>query len=150
MLGHGNGQQRYRQRDANPEAPRHGAQFGIIAIAGGRRHRFQRHAADRAVARLLAHDLRVHRAGPQDLAGGGHKGPRGGDAVARRIGREFFAATGAAEEVAVAGVVGAVAGLGRIDEHAADRIMRRNRRRRRMVAIEGWCFCRCHQVLPYT
>ena len=69
LLGHGKAEQRHRERDANPETPRHVAQLGIFGGAGRRRHRLQRHAADRAAAGLPAHDLRMHRAGPADLAG---------------------------------------------------------------------------------
>ena len=59
---------RHRQRRANPEAPRHVAQLGTLALLGRRQHRLQRHAADGAVARTHLAHLRVHRAGVLDLA----------------------------------------------------------------------------------
>src|SRR5215469_1018516 len=69
MLCHRNSEERDRERDADPEAPRHIAQFRIFGVAPGGRHRLQRHAADRAASRFLAHDLRVHWTGPKNLAG---------------------------------------------------------------------------------
>ena len=50
-----------RQRERNPEAPRH---IGELAAVGyGRRLGLKRHAADRTVARLGLTDFRVHRTG---------------------------------------------------------------------------------------
>src|SRR5581483_4480467 len=58
----------YTQNRANPEAPRHVAQLGIIFLPGrGNVLRLQRHPADRAITRLILLDLRMHRAGVDDL-----------------------------------------------------------------------------------
>ncbi len=54
---------RHRQHEADPEAPRHVGEFGIGAAIGGHQFGFERHAADRAGARPDLPDLRMHRAG---------------------------------------------------------------------------------------
>jgi len=48
---------------------------------------------------------------------------RGRDDIARRLGGEFFLATGAAEEIAAAGMLGVVPGSRRVDRHATHRIV---------------------------
>src|SRR6516225_6871018 len=113
MLGHGDGQQRQRERDTDPEAPRHVAQFRIFGFACRWRHRLESHPADRAIARLLAQDLRMHRAGPQDLTGW--------DAY------EATAVSGQ-EDIAVAGIISAMLGIGGIDTHSAYGIAFRTQR----------------------
>lgn len=50
------------KRNAEPEAPRHVAQFGIVFNGSRHRARFERHAANGARAGARANDLRVHRA----------------------------------------------------------------------------------------
>ena len=60
-------QQRRREQRAPAEAPRHVDQLWILGLLRGRDARLQRHAADGTVARPLAHDLGVHRAGPAGL-----------------------------------------------------------------------------------
>ena len=63
-VAHGDREERDGERQAGPEAARHVAQFGILRLRRGDGARLQCHAADRARARLLAHDLRVHGAHP--------------------------------------------------------------------------------------
>ena len=60
---HGHREQWGRKRDADPESPRHVAQFWIVFLRRGYSARLERHAADRARSGLGAHDLRMHRAG---------------------------------------------------------------------------------------
>jgi len=59
---------------------------------------------------------------PDEQARGDHciKGARGRDDVERGIGPELFAALGAAEKIAVAGMLGAVPSFGRIDGHRGE------------------------------
>ena len=59
---------RHRQRGADPEALRHVAQLGALALLGGGQHGLERHAADGAAPRSHLAHLRVHRAGVLDLA----------------------------------------------------------------------------------
>ena len=61
---HGKGHQWNAQRHAPPKATRHVAQLGILLLRCGDGHRLERHAADWAEARPVAHDLRMHGAGP--------------------------------------------------------------------------------------
>ena len=61
-VAHGERHHRRRQRHARPEAARHVHELGIGPLLDLDRPRLERHAADRARARLVAHDLRVHRA----------------------------------------------------------------------------------------
>ena len=49
--------------DADPEAPRHVAKFGILFFVRGDGARLQRHAADGTTTRLGANDFRMHGAG---------------------------------------------------------------------------------------
>ena len=62
---------------------------------------------------------------------------RGRHDVARRIGRELFLATGTAEEVAVARMLGAVLGFCGIDRHPAHGVTHLGWRRRSMVLMAG-------------
>ena len=64
MPAHFEHQNRQRENQPDPEPARHGDQFRVRRVRRQRHaHGFQRHAADRAVARALLDDLRVHRAG---------------------------------------------------------------------------------------
>jgi hypothetical protein len=78
----------------------------------------------------------VHKTSPAGTAGQG--------GVARRIGGERFPAARATEDIAVAGMLGTVAGRGRVDGHSAHGIARR-RRLRRLVLRTGYVFGRGHQ-----
>ncbi len=61
---HGGQQQRRAQRRANPQAPLHEAQLGIVfRLMGGHHPRFKRHAALGAVARTIAYHFGMHGAG---------------------------------------------------------------------------------------
>ena len=54
---------RQRQDSADPESSRHVSQFRIILFADATwRFQLKRHAANRAIARMVLLDLRVHRA----------------------------------------------------------------------------------------
>ena len=55
------------ERERQPEAPRHVDQLGVRLVLERDDARLERHPADRARARLVADDLRVHRAGVFDL-----------------------------------------------------------------------------------
>src|SRR6516165_5279658 len=82
VLRHDDGEERDRERDADPEAARHVREFWIYRVRHRRRHRLQRHAADRAASRSVAHDLGMHWARPQRpgyaraRVGRGHPVPR--------------------------------------------------------------------------
>ena len=57
-------QKRNRQHGANPKAAREIDELRVRSFVGGRDpHRLKGHAADRTVARFVAHDFRVHWAG---------------------------------------------------------------------------------------
>src|SRR3546814_12753106 len=100
-----------------------GGQLRVLAIVQAGHFRLQRHAADRAGAGAVLHDLRMHRAG---MAGTGRRGRPGFGlvrvAVAPRIGGALRAAAGAAEVVVGAVVGGGVWGGGRVGGHAAARV----------------------------
>ena len=51
--------QREGETDADPEPSRHAVKLGI-GFGGRNRHWLERHTADRAISRLVAHDLRMH------------------------------------------------------------------------------------------
>ncbi len=106
VLAHGDRHQRDRQRHPDPEPPRHVAQLGVGGLPGSRRHRLERHAADRAAAGPVAHDLRMHRAGPLDLTGPRCFARRGRAQITRRIGVEPLAAPAAAEMVGMSRMLG--------------------------------------------
>ncbi len=85
VLAHGDDDQRHGERRAHPEAARHVDELGVLLLLEGHRARLERHAADGALARRVAHDLGVH---------GAHVlGPR--RRRARRLGLERHAALGA-------------------------------------------------------
>ena len=75
-MRHGQEEDRQTQRRTDPEAADHIVQFGIIPD-GIRRDRLgvERHSADRAIPRVIAFDLRMHRAGVE--RSGGRLPPRG-------------------------------------------------------------------------
>jgi len=52
-----------RQRRCDPEPARHVHEFGIRPLVDEHRAWLERHPADRARTRAVAHDLRMHRAG---------------------------------------------------------------------------------------
>src|SRR5439155_11173604 len=60
-VAHHEHDQRQAQRRADPEPPGHVFQLGVLFVAGHRSW-LQGHAANRARARSVAHDLRMHRA----------------------------------------------------------------------------------------
>jgi hypothetical protein len=76
-------EQRRRQRGRDPEAPLHVDPLRVLDLLRGDRARLERHPADRARSRRVAHDLRMHRAGPLDLRAGRRHG-RGRFRGARR------------------------------------------------------------------
>ena len=116
---------RHRQREPDPEPPRHVEQFGIGVALRLRHFGFERHAADRTGARTLLPNLRMHGAG-EDRS---HR-HRCGRLACRRIeifrgiGGKLRAATTGAEEVELAAMAVAVRRRLRIHGHAADRIER--------------------------
>ena len=97
MAAHLQHDRRQRQREADPEAPRHVGELGIGRVVEARDLGLQRHAADRAASGTDLADLRMHRAGVDRALG------RGGFRLAVlfeiffRIGGEFGAAAGRAE-----------------------------------------------------
>ena len=66
MTAHLKKQHRNCDDRAHDEATAHVSEFRIWARFRARRHRLQRHAADRARAWAVAHDLGMHRACPFD------------------------------------------------------------------------------------
>ena len=101
MAAHLEHDDRHRQRQADPEPARHVDEFGVRPGLGGRHHRLERHAADRARARPDLPDLRVHRAGV-DRAFRNRPARRpalGRREIALRVGEELVAASGRAEIV---------------------------------------------------
>ncbi len=130
------------QHEADPEAPRHVGELGI-GTGGSAWHLWlERHAADRARARTRLADLWMHRAGVDRAFDDGRRFAR--LQVLLRIGNEFRAAAGGAEEIGVAVVIGAMLGSRRIDAHAADRVDFGSGRRVRVMML-----CRgAHDILP--
>jgi hypothetical protein len=63
-VAHYEGEQGKSEHEPDPEPARDIDQLGIGPLLRGDRHRLQRHAADRTATRLVANNLRVHRAGP--------------------------------------------------------------------------------------
>jgi hypothetical protein len=61
--GHRDREQRSSEDHADPESPRHVAQFGIVFCRGGDSAGLEGHAADGTRSGAGAHDLRMHRAG---------------------------------------------------------------------------------------
>ncbi len=96
-------------------------QLGIVHVLGQRAHRLERHAADRAIARSLLHDLRVHGAGVERAYRQGLR-LTGFIEIAVGIGREFAAAAFGAEMICAPVVVVSRLTAMRIDRHAANGI----------------------------
>jgi len=105
-LPHREDQDRRRQCHADPKATRHIDEFRILLFFQRHRHRLERHAADRAIAGALLHDLRVHRADvgacALDNSGRLPMSAMLAAQVARRASLEFVPAPGAAEIVILA------------------------------------------------
>src|SRR6185437_3140011 len=107
----------------DPEPPRHIDELGAGSHLAGHTGRLKRHAADRAGAGLVPPDLRMHRTGPDRAWRHGSKRRRLGRLqrqVFRRVGNEFLAALGIAEEIIPILDASAMLRLLRIDAHAAD------------------------------
>jgi hypothetical protein len=123
-LAHHDREQRDREHGRKQEAPPHVDEFGIGTLVERGHHRLEGHAADRAVAGTVAHDLRMHRA--RVLRSGGCGRSRLGLRlhVRGRIGHELVLAAGAAEQDLLSVVCRAVLGVRR-HGHAADRILDR-------------------------
>ena len=119
-----------RQRQRPPEAPLEVHQFRVLGLVQIGQHRLQRHAALRAVARMVLADLRVHRAGVDRArrgvcgrgGGRGHRRGSSGLQVLPRLGAELRQALRAAEVVGPAVVFGVVRRLFG-HRHAAHRIL---------------------------
>jgi hypothetical protein len=58
--GHSRDEHRQRQAKTGPESPRHIAKLRIVLLLRRHRPRFESHAADWAVSRRIAHNLRMH------------------------------------------------------------------------------------------
>jgi hypothetical protein len=132
-LAHRDREQRQRERRRDPEPPRHVAQLGIRPGLERRHARLERHAADRAAARRVPDDLRVHRARVLDVRARGRRGRgrRGRLGELRSqvlfwIRDELRLAAGAAEQHLVTAVRHAVL-RGRLHGHATDRVLRGRR-----------------------
>jgi DNA-binding FrmR family transcriptional regulator len=69
VAGHVENKDRRREGEADPEPPRHVGEFRLGAGIGGRQHRLERHAADRATARADLPHVRMHRAGVERAFG---------------------------------------------------------------------------------
>src|SRR5450755_2522456 len=61
---HRKGQQWNAESDAPPKTMGHVAEFGILFVRRGDRHRLERHATDRTGPRAVANDLGMHRTSP--------------------------------------------------------------------------------------
>src|SRR5690606_19670146 len=58
------------QRQRPPESPREVDELGVLLVLESGKERLERHSADRAVARRIAADLRMHRTRVDRLARG--------------------------------------------------------------------------------
>ena len=87
-LGHGDEEERQAQAGADPESPGDVLEVDVLDRVQCDGARLKRHAADRAVARRVADDFRMHRAGPLHVRARGHHGWRrtGSVAVVRTVG----------------------------------------------------------------
>jgi len=63
MRAHFEEQHRQRQHQSDPEAPAHVEKFFARPLLSGHIHGLKGHAADRAVAGAVLHDLRMHGTG---------------------------------------------------------------------------------------
>ena len=70
QVSHRQDKHRQRERGADPKALGHVAQLGVLLVVRDRchGHRFQRHAADRAIAGMVLLDFGMHRAGVNRFA----------------------------------------------------------------------------------
>ena len=144
LIDHAEEDERERECDAEPEAPRHGGELGVLLRGSARQHGLKRHAADGTAPRPVAHDLRMHGAGPRAGSGCSSCRPvrRAARVIApaqicRGLGKEPLAALGSAEVVALARMLAAVLGRGRVDQHAAHGIRHQRGRPRRGRGIVG-------------
>ncbi len=114
---------RQREREADPEPPRHVGELGVPRRFRGHQFGLERHPADRARAGAGLPNLRVHRAGiDRALGNGRQRFRRRLSEVFGRLGGELVAAPGGAEIVGAPAVLLAMRRLLRIDRHAADRV----------------------------
>ena len=68
QVSHGNEKHRHGERERDPEFVRQGPDLGALrAVLGADGLRLKRHAALRAVARMVLFDLGMHRAGVDRL-----------------------------------------------------------------------------------
>ncbi len=128
LRSHAERRDRQGQNEAHPEPSAHIGEFGIVLRRCSGLQRLERHAADGAGAgRVLPH-LGMHRAGPDGVLRRRGRGSGFRREIFRRVRHEFLAAGFAAEEIAVARMLGAMRRLLRIDAHSAHRIARCSRR----------------------
>ena len=112
------------ERPTDPEAPAEVHELRIGARLPGGRHGLERHSADRAVSRGVAHDLRIHRAG---IAGARGRRPGRDDPTPEKFvrgGLEARPAPSRAEEVTLAGMRDEVLRRRAMNPHPAYRISR--------------------------
>src|SRR5439155_4477456 len=118
---------------ADAEPPRHVDELRIRSFIERNGARLERHAADRARPRLVAHDFRMHRARVLDgcFATSGFRLRASGlkpgawslePEVLLRIRLESLETPFAAEVVGATLIVVLSSGLRRVDRHSADRI----------------------------
>ena len=136
-FGHREDEERDREDKADPEPAAHVVELGIDVLVRRDGHRLQGHAANRARARTVADDLRVHRAGVGRSMGRGRgRLVRATVApswlfalaitqVAGRIGAKLFDAMPATEIVSPAIVVDRAGGGRGNHVHAADGVLDR-------------------------
>ncbi len=123
-LTHHQRKNRRREGDTRPEAARHVLQLGVDFFRRGVA-RLEGHPTDRAGARPVADDLRVHRTRIFDLLalGSGSRRLLDGSKVPLRIGLERSLAPDIAEVVRLSLVVDPPRRTGRIDGHPANRVL---------------------------
>ena len=121
-VAHRDRDQRDRQRDREPEPTAHVAKLGVLRFFGrGPRPRLERHPANGARARHIAHDLRVHGASPLPARGGG-RWPQGLDGLLsspRSLCNEGVATMGSAKHVGDSVRLVPPRSRGRVDGHSA-------------------------------
>ena len=125
VCAHLQDQHRHREDRPDPEPSRHVGQFGartaIFRDPGG----FQRHAADRAIARLRPSDLRVHRTRIDSaLSRWGARSCYGRPHILGRIGDELGPTAGATKVVSDAVALRTILRCRHIHGHSANRIAR--------------------------